>query len=83
METIPYFLLPVMLAVVLVRLLLLPLRPLCRLGLHAAGGFACLWLLNAIAPFTGILLPVNAVTVLTAGICGLPGIALIAFLEVL
>jgi len=83
MEKIPFLLIPVLMAVVLVRLLLLPLRPLCKLGMHAACGFACLWLLNSISVFTGIALPVNAVTVLTAGLLGLPGIGLIALLELL
>ena len=83
MEKIPFLLIPVLMAVVLVRLLLLPLRPLCKLGMHTACGFACLWLLNSISVFTGIALPVNAVTVLTAGLLGLPGIGLIALLELL
>ena len=45
-----------------------------KVALHSGCGFVCLWLLNLVAPFTGILFPINAVTVLIAGIFGLPGI---------
>lgn len=83
MERIPFLLIPVLMAVVLIRLLLLPLRPLLKLGLHSACGFVCLWLLNSLSPFTGIALPMNAVTVAIAGFLGLPGISLIALLEML
>ena len=50
-----------------------------RLRQAASGG---LWLLNAVSGYTGIFLPVNAVTSAIAGFLGLPGIALIALLEV-
>ena len=67
----------------LVRLLIKPLTFAARLLLHSGCGFFCLWLLNTTAFFTGIHLPMNAVTVLTAGILGLPGIGAIALLTVL
>lgn len=83
MEKYVVLVIPVLIAVILIRLLILPLRLSCKLAVHSGCGFACLWVLNSIAPFTGILLPVNAVTVLTAGILGLPGIGVIALLEVM
>lgn len=83
MEEIAMLLIPAMLAVVLIRLLLLPIRLIFKVGIHSACGFVCLWLLNAIAAFTGILFPINAVTVLTAGFLGLPGIGLMALLAVM
>ena len=70
-------------ALLLVRLLLIPIRPMIKLLVHSGCGFLCLWLLNTISSFTGVSIPVNMVTVLIAGVLGLPGIALVVLLEVL
>lgn len=83
MEKTILILIPVLLAVSLIRLLMLPMKLIIKLGLHSGCGFLCLWLLNTISPFTGILFPINAVTVLVAGILGLPGIGVMALLAVL
>ena len=82
METWITLLIPALLALVLVRLLLLPLRSMLKLAIHSGCGFLCLWLLNTVSPFTGITFPMNAATVLTAGILGLPGIGLLSILAV-
>lgn len=83
METFVTLLIPALLAILLVRLLLLPMKLACKLLIHAACGFACLWLLNSVSGYTGIFFPVNAVTILISGILGLPGIGLLALLAVL
>ena len=83
MEKIAALLIPALMAVILVRLLLAPIRLGFKLTAHSVCGFACLWLLNAVAPFTGIFFPMNAVTVLTAGFLGLPGMGILALLEAL
>ncbi len=83
MEQIITLLIPAMMAVVLVRAMLLPMKWVAKVGIHAVCGFACLWLLNLIAPFTGIQFPVNAATVCIAGLLGLPGIAVMALLAVM
>ena len=83
MEKYVTLLVPALLAVILVRLLLLPLKFAFKVGIHSGCGFVCLWLLNTIAPFTGISFPINAVTVLIAGTLGLPGIGLLAIPAVL
>ena len=83
MEEIVTLLIPVLLALVLVRALLLPLKLAWKLAIHSACGLVCLWLLNAAAAITGIQFPINAVTVLTAGFLGLPGIGIMAVLAVL
>ena len=82
MEELTTLLIPVLLGIALIRLLLRPIRLMVKLALYSASGFLCLWLLNTVAPFTGIYLPINAVTVLISGTLGIPGIALIALLEV-
>mgnify|MGYP003528280365 CR=1 FL=1 len=78
METFVTLLIPALLAVILVRLLLLPV-----IAIHSACGFLCLWLLNTVSFCTGISFPMNAVTVLIAGFLGLPGMGLMAVLAVL
>ena len=83
MEECITLLIPAFLAVLLVRSLLLPIRFFWKIGIHSGCGFLCLWLLNTAAPITGILFPINAVTVLTAGFLGLPGIGLLAVLAVM
>lgn len=83
MEKIVTMLIPVLLAVILIRLLILPMKLIFKLAIHGLCGFLCLWLLNLAAGFTGIFFPINAVTVLTAGILGLPGIGVMALLAVL
>lgn len=82
MEKCITLLIPALIALILVRLLLLPVKWILKLALHSGCGFVCLWLLNTLAPFTGIAFPINAVTVLIAGILGLPGIGLLAVLAV-
>lgn len=64
----------------LIRLAAVPLKLLAKVSLHGALGMLCLWLLNSASGFTGITLPVNAVTALLAGYFGIPGIALTALL---
>lgn len=83
MEKFVTLLIPLLFLVTLVRTLLLPMKLLFKLLIHSALGFACLWLLNSISVFTGIAFPINAVTVLAAGVFGLPGIGLLALLAVL
>ena len=83
METFVILLIPALLALVLVRLLFLPMKLAAKLLLHSAAGLLCLGLLNSVSGFTGIFFPINAVTVLIAGFLGLPGIALMTLLEVL
>ena len=83
METFVTLLILALVALILIRLLLLPFKWVLKLGIHSGCGFTCLWLLNTVAPFTGILFPLNPVTILTAGILGLPGIGFLAVLAVL
>ena len=83
MEELTTLLIPMLLGIALIRLLLRPIRLMVKLALYSASGFLCLWRLNTVAPFTGIYLPINAVTVLISGTLGIPGIGLIALLEVM
>lgn len=83
MEKFVTLLIPALLAVAMVWVLFQPIRLIIKIGLHSACGFLCLWLLNTAAGLTGIYFPINAVTVLTAGFLGLPGIGIMALLAVI
>lgn len=83
MENFATLLIPALLGVILIRAIMLPLGFAFKLAVHSGCGFLCLWLLNAISMFTHIAFPVNGVTVLVAGFLGVPGIGLLALLEML
>ena len=83
MERFVTLLIPALVAVILVRALLLPMRWFCKVAVHSACGFVCLWLLNAISGFTGVLFPINLITVLVAGTLGAPGIGVLAALALM
>ena len=83
MEKIAVLVIPALLGILLIRILAAPVKCLVKLAANGACGFVCLWLLNTISGFTGILFPINAVTVLIAGVLGLPGMGLLAVLAVM
>lgn len=82
MEKFVTLLIPAILAVTVLRMVLVPMGFLAKYAIHAGCGFVCLWLLNTISGFTGIFFPINAVTILTAGFLGVPGIGVLALLEI-
>lgn len=83
MENMLPLLIPALLSLQLIRLLAMPIKLIYKVGIHALFGFACLWLLNTVSGFTGLYLPINAITVLLAGTLGVPGLGIIALLAVL
>ena len=83
MENVISLALPALLAVIAAKLLLKPMKWGLRTAVHGLSGLLCLWLINAAACVTGLVLPVNAVTVLLAGTLGIPGLALVALLALL
>lgn len=82
MENLLYCLPPALLGVIAAQTMLLPLRWFWKVTVHSGCGFLCLWMLNTLAPFTGMVFPMNALTVAIAGILGLPGIGLLALLAI-
>ena len=83
MENFVSILIPMLLLAILLRLLALPVRWFWKLFVNSACGFACLWLLNALSLYTGLVFPVNGVTALSAGFLGLPGIILLILLQLI
>lgn len=74
---------PAILAASVIRLLFVPVKLIWKLLINSLCGFACLGLLNTTAGITGLYLPINAVTVLVTGFLGLPGVGIIAVLELI
>lgn len=83
MENFSAILIPLLAVFLLLRIIALPIRLIWKLTINSSCGFLCLWLLNRIAFFTGILFPINAVTVIIAGFLGLPGIGLLALVQLI
>ena len=81
MENFVSILIPLLLLMLLLKVLVLPIRWFWKVFVNSGCGFLCLWLLNSISSFTGLLFPINAVTALIAGFLGLPGILLLAILQ--
>ena len=81
MENLVTLAIPAVVGFLVLKTLAKPLRWAGRLALNSGAGLLCLWLVNTAAGFTGLSLPVNAVTVGLSGIFGLPGMALVALLE--
>lgn len=81
MENFAALLIPMLLLVFLFRLMILPIRWGWKIFLNSGCGFLCLWLLNSVSGFTGLHFPVNYVTVVIAGFLGLPGITVLALIQ--
>lgn len=81
MENFTSLIIPVLLLAVLIRFLAMPIRWGWKILINSACGFACLWLLNSISGFTGVYFPVNAITAAIAGFLGLPGIGILALVQ--
>ena len=83
MELFASALIPAVLGGLAIRMMIRPIQWTLKAAIHTAGGFLCLWLLNAVQGFTGIYLPINAITAAAAGLGGIPGIWMLAMLELL
>jgi inhibitor of the pro-sigma K processing machinery len=81
MENFVSILIPLLLLTLLLKVMVLPIRWFWKLFVNSACGFLCLWLLNSVSGYTGLLFPINAVTAAVAGFLGLPGIGLLAILQ--
>ena len=70
-----------MLAVYLAgRFLLLPLKYTARIIINSLAGGAVILLINCVESYTGIMIPLNALNALIAGVLGVPGIIVLGVL---
>ena len=78
MEKMTILIVQTLVGVLLFKILLRSLKWGTRLALNSGAGLICLGLINTIP---SVMIPVNAVTILTAGTLGIPGIGLLMLLE--
>ena len=76
-EGLTTIIIPVVVGLLVLKFLLSQIGCAVKIAIHVASGFACLWLLNLAAVYTGITIEINLVTVLIAGFAGIPGIILL------
>ena len=81
MKSFSTLLIPALLVFGLLRIIAMPIRWFWKIFINSACGFLCLWMLNSVSAFTGLLFPVNPVTVVIAGFLGLPGIGMLALVQ--
>ena len=81
MESILAIVVPVVLVILALKLLLTPMKWGWRILIHGAAGVGCLWLLNFLSAWTGIYFPINPVTAVISGGLGVPGIAVLAMVQ--
>ena len=77
MESILTLAVPILIGLLVLKLVLSQIGCLWKLIVNSVSGFICLWLLNLLSGFTGLLLPINLVTCLLVGALGIPGIILL------
>lgn len=76
-------LIPIVCLVVVLKLLFKPMKWIFKLLINTGLGFVCLFLLNMISSFTGIVFEINFVTAAVVGVLGVPGILLLVILKFL
>jgi inhibitor of the pro-sigma K processing machinery len=71
----------IFLLVALARIITAPLRLILKLAVNTVSGLIALWLVNLLAPITGLYLGLNVVNGLIVGVFGLPGLVLLILLK--
>ena len=83
MENIISLIIPVLVGLLIFQILKSQIGCIWKIIVNSLSGFVCLWLLNLLSGFTGILLPINLVTCLITGFLGIPGIILLVLGQLL
>ena len=83
MENILALIVPVLIAIFVIKLLLSQVKLIWKLAVNSISGFICLWLLNLLSGLTGIVFEINLFTCLLVGILGIPGIILLVIGQLL
>ena len=83
MENILALIVPVLVAIFVIKLLLSQVKLIWKLAVNSISGFICLWLLNLASGLTGIVFEINFIPTLVVGFLGIPGILLLLVLQFL
>ncbi len=68
----------VVFVVLLIRILSAPIRGILKFLMHAAFGYALLFLASFFGDFVGLDIQINLINVLIAGFFGIPGVVFLA-----
>lgn len=71
----------VVLAYLFIKIITAPMRLIFKVLFNAACGFVCLFLLNLLSDYTGIVFELSFVSAAIVGFLGLPGIVLLLVLQ--
>ena len=83
MENILALIVPVLIAIFVIKLLLSQVKLIWKIAVNSLSGFICLWLLNLASGLTGIVFEINFITTLVVGFLGIPGILLLLVFQFL
>ena len=83
MENILALIVPVLIAIFVIKLLFSQVKLIWKIAVNSLSGFICLWLLNLASGLTGIVFEINFITTLVVGFLGIPGIALLLLFQFL
>lgn len=83
MENILALIVPVLIAIFVIKLLFSQVKLIWKLAVNSLSGFICLWLLNLASGLTGIVFEINFITALVVGFLGIPGIVLLLVFQFL
>ena len=83
MEKILTLLIPVLVGILVLKFFFSQIGCLWKIAVNSVSGFICLWLLNLVSAYTGIVFEINFVTALIAGFFGIPGIILLVLGQML
>ena len=83
MENILALIVPVLIAIFVIKLLLSQVKLIWKIAVNSISGFICLWLLNLASGLTGIVFEINFITALVVGFLGIPGIVLLLVFQFL
>ena len=83
MENILALIVPVLIAIFVIKLLLSQVKLIWKLAVNSISGFICLWLLNLASGLTGIVFEINFITALVVGFLGIPGFLLLLVFQFL
>ncbi len=81
MGNIIFLLIAAGLLVGLIRLIFVPIKLVWKLAINGLCGLVCLWLVNLASGITGLVIPINAVTAIVTGTLGLPGLIILAVVQ--
>ena len=83
MENILALIVPVLIAIFVIKLLFSQVKLIWKIAVNSLSGFICLWLLNLASGLTGIVFEINFITALVVGFLGIPGIVLLLVFQFL